>query len=129
IIHGAIVNAATGDHLTRNAGNLRDLGRNRKTRIFEPLPASENLVDPPALAVVFEQANAQLDDFVTRGIRAGGFDIYYGGYKLRNVIGWVVFGQRLQSTGDTIITAFDERPSHLLQCWVHFPDMGRLALN
>jgi hypothetical protein len=36
----------------------------------------------------------------------------------------MVFSQRPQPIGDTIITAFDERPGHLFECRVHFVDMG-----
>jgi hypothetical protein len=40
------------------------------------------------------------------------------------VVGLMVFSQRPQPIGDTIITAFDERPGHLFECRVHFVDMG-----
>jgi hypothetical protein len=109
IVYGAIVNPVTGDQLIGYSGNVRYFGRNGNARIFEPFPGTENFVNPPALTVVFEEAEAELDDFVTIGIRAGGFHIHYGGDELWTVIGWVVFGPRLQPTGDTIIAALDER--------------------
>jgi len=61
---------ATGDHLIGNTGNLRDLGRDRRPRIFKPLPRAQNFVDPPVLAVVFEEADAEFDDLVAIGIVA-----------------------------------------------------------
>jgi hypothetical protein len=38
----------------------------------------ENFVDPPALTVVFEEADAELDDLVAIGVDAGGLDIHDG---------------------------------------------------
>jgi hypothetical protein len=38
IVDGMIVDAATGDHFIGNAGDIRDLGRDRKPRIFKPFP-------------------------------------------------------------------------------------------
>ncbi len=50
-------------------------------------------------------------------------DIHDGSDKLWTVVGWVIFGLRLHPTGDTIITALDERPGHLFECRVHFADI------
>ena len=38
IVDGMMVDAATGDHFIGNAGDIRDLGRDRKPRIFKPFP-------------------------------------------------------------------------------------------
>jgi hypothetical protein len=62
----------TRDHLIGNAGNFCDLARDGKAGIFEPLPGAENFVDPPALTVIFEEADAEFDDLVAIGARAGG---------------------------------------------------------
>ena len=72
IVDGTIVNAATGDHLIGDAGNVRDLRRDQKTGIFEPLPGAENFIDPPALTVIFEQADAEFDDLVAIRVGASG---------------------------------------------------------
>jgi hypothetical protein len=98
IVDGVFVYAVTGDHRIGNAGDLRDLRRDRKTRIFEPFPPAEHFVDPPALTVVFEKADSEFDDFVAIWIRAGGFDIDDRGDELWNIIGWMVFG--LESLAD-----------------------------
>ena len=82
----------TGDHLIGDAGDPRDLRRDRKTGIFEPLPRAENFVDPPVLTVIFEEADAEFDDPVAIGVGAGGFHIHDGGDELWSVIGWVVLG-------------------------------------
>src|SRR5215831_16976641 len=82
IVDGAIVDAVAGDHCIGNAGNSRDLGRNRNSGVFEPLPSAKNLVDLPALPVVFEKANPEFDDLVAIGIGAGGLDIDGGGDEL-----------------------------------------------
>ncbi len=66
IVDGSIVNAMTGDHLICDAGNVRNLRRDRETGIFEPLPGAENFVDPPSLTVIFEAADAEFDDLVAR---------------------------------------------------------------
>ena len=108
IVDNAIVDAVTGDHLIGDAGDLRDLRWDRKTGIFEPLPGAENFVDPPALMVIFEDADAVLDDFVAGGAYASGLDIHDSGYELGTGIGWVIFGLRFQPTGNTIIAALDE---------------------
>jgi hypothetical protein len=78
IVDGSIVNAVTGDQMIGNAGNGRDFRQNGKARIFGPLPGGENFVDPPALTVVFEEADAELDDLVAIGVGAGGLDIHDG---------------------------------------------------
>jgi hypothetical protein len=131
IVDGAILYAMTGDHLIGNAGNVRDLRRNRKAGIFEPLPGAENFIDPPALTVIFEQADAEFDDLVALGIDAGRLDIHDGGDELWAVIGWVVFGPRLQPTGDTILAALDERSGHLFERVLHTADMAKskIAFN
>src|SRR6266446_4034922 len=95
ILDHSIINALTGDHLIGNAGNVRYLRRDRKAGVFEPLPGTENLVDPPFLTVIFEEANGEFDDPVTIGIGTGRLDIHHGGHELWTVIGWVVFGLRL----------------------------------
>jgi len=123
IVDGSIVNAVTRDHLIGNAGNLRDLRWDRKAGIFEPLPGAENFVDPPVLTVIFEEADAKFDDPVGIGIRTGGFHIHDGDDELWTVIGWVVFGLRLQPTGNTIIAALDERAGHLFQRIPHLADV------
>src|SRR4029077_20988831 len=79
IVHGPIIYALTSDHLIGNAGNVRDFWWDRKAGIFEPLPGAENFVDPPVLTVIFEEADAKLDDLVALGIGAGGFHIHHGG--------------------------------------------------
>ena len=112
---GCIVDAVTGDHLIGNAGDFCDLARDRKAGIFEPLPGAENLVDPPALTVIFEKADAEFDDLVAIRIGAGRLDIHDSGDELGAVIGWVVFGLGLQPTGNTIIAALDERLNHLFE--------------
>jgi hypothetical protein len=61
------------DHLVGNPGNIRDLRRDRKNGIFKPLPGADNLVDPPVLTVIFEEADAEFDDLVAIGVDAGGF--------------------------------------------------------
>ena len=95
IVDGVIVNAVTGDHLIGNAGNFRDLRWDRKAGIFEPLPGTENFVDPPALTLIFEEADAEFDNPIAIGVGAGGFHIHDGGDELWTVIGWVVFRLRL----------------------------------
>src|ERR1700758_3135704 len=89
IVDSAIVDAVTSDHLTGNPGNLCDLRRDGKAGIFKPLPGAENFVNPPVLAVIFEEADAEFDDLVGIGIGAGGLDIHDGGDKLWNLVGWV----------------------------------------
>ena len=126
LVDGAIVDAVTGDHLVGNAGDLRDLGWDRNAGIFEPFPAAENSVDPPALTIVFKEADAKLDDFVAIGICAGGFHIHNGSDELGTVVGWVVFGLWLQPTGDTIVAALDERAGHLFECRFHVADIANL---
>jgi hypothetical protein len=37
----------------------------------------------------------------------------------------MVLDLRPQSTGDTIIAAFDKRPGHLFECGFHLTDVGR----
>src|SRR5882757_9333363 len=117
----------TGDHRIGDAGNGRDLGRNWTSGIFEPLPGAENFVDSPVLTVVFEEADAEFDNSVAIGTGAGGFYIYNGSNEFRNVVGWVVFGLRLQSTGDTIVAALDERASHLFERRFHVADIARCS--
>jgi hypothetical protein len=51
-------------------------------------PGAENFVDPPGLTVMFEEADAEFDDLVAIGARAGAFDIHDGD-ELLNVVGWV----------------------------------------
>jgi hypothetical protein len=75
IIDGAIVDALTGDHLIGNAGDLDDFRRDRKAGIFEPFPSAENFVDPPVLAVIFEQVDAEFDDLVAIRVGASRFHI------------------------------------------------------
>jgi hypothetical protein len=58
IVDGSIVDAVTGDHLIGDAGNGRDVRRDGKAGIFEPLPGAQDSVDPPALPVIFEEAEA-----------------------------------------------------------------------
>jgi len=70
VVYDAIIDAMTGNHRIGNAGNLRDLRRDRKTRVIEPFPRAEEFVDPPVLAVVFEEADAEFDDLVAIGIVA-----------------------------------------------------------
>ena len=123
IVDGAIVDAVTDDHLIGNAGNLRDLGRDRNAGIFEPLPGAENFVDPSALTVIFEEADAEFDDFVAIGVGAGSFHVDDGGDEPRTIVGWVIFGLGLQSIGDAIIAAFDKRPSHLFERIPHLADV------
>jgi hypothetical protein len=53
---------------------------------------------------------------------------YDGGDELWAVIGWVVFGLRLQPTGDTIIAALDERPGHLFERVLHTADMAKCKI-
>src|SRR6266404_4295467 len=86
IVDGPIVNAVTGDHLIGNAGNVRDIRRDRKAGIFEPLPGAQNLVDPPGLSVIFEEADCEFDDLVAFGIDAGGLDIHEGGDELWDTV-------------------------------------------
>ena len=93
IVDGLLVDALTGDHLIGDAGDVRDLRRDREAWIFEPLPGAEDFVDPPGLAVIFEEADAKFDDLVVVGVGAGGLDIHDGGDELWNIIGWMVFGQ------------------------------------
>jgi hypothetical protein len=88
-------------------------------------------IDPPGLTVIFEEADAKLDDFVAIGIDAGGLDIHDGSDELWAVIGWVVFGLWLQPTGDTILAALDERSGHLFERVLHTADMAKskIAFN
>src|SRR5215472_13556364 len=125
IVDSVIVDAFTGDHLVGNASNLRDLRRDRDAGVFEPLPGAEDFVDPPALTVIFEEADPEFDNLVVIRVGAGGFHIHDGGNELWTVIGWVVFGQRPQPTGDAIIAAFDERPGHLFECLFHVADIAK----
>ena len=60
-------------------------------------------------AVVFEQADGEFDNLVAIRVGASGFYIHDGGDELWTTIGWVVLGLRLQSSGDAIIAALDER--------------------
>ena len=126
IVDGSIVNAVTGDHLIGNAGNLRDLGRDRKLRIFKPLPETENPVNPPALPFILKQADPEFDDFVVIGIGAGGFDIDGGSNELWTGVGWGIFSQSAQPTGDTIISALSQQPGHLFECGFHSADIADL---
>jgi|SRR5271163_477172 len=89
IVDGAFVNPVIGDHLIGDAGNGRDLRRDGKAGIFEPLPGAENLVDPTVLTVVFEEADSEFDDLVAIRIGAGGLDIHDSGDELWTVIEWV----------------------------------------
>jgi hypothetical protein len=73
-----------------------------------PIPGTEDFVNPPGLTVVFEEADADFDDLVAIGIRAGGLDIHDSGDELVTAIGWVVFGLRLQPTRDPILATLDE---------------------
>src|SRR5262245_35206511 len=75
------------------------------------------------LLVILEQANPEFDDFVGIRVRAGRFDIYDRGDEFRGVIGRIVLGLRLQPTGDTVITAVDERSSHLFERRFHVADV------
>jgi hypothetical protein len=77
----------TGDHLIGNAGDLRDLGRDRHAGIFEPFRGAEDFADPPVLTVLSEQADAEFDNPVAIRVGAGGFHIHDGGDKLWAVIG------------------------------------------
>jgi len=129
IADSGIINPATSDHLIGDAGNSRDLGRDRETGIFEPLPGAENFVDSPGLTVVFEEADPEFDDLVAIGIGAGGFYIHDGGDELWAAIGWVVFRPRLQPTADAILAALDERPSHLFQRVPHRADVPNRLLS
>src|SRR6266404_57261 len=70
ILDHSIINALTGDHLIGNAGNVGDLRRDRKAGAFEPFPGAEDFVNPPVLTVIFEEADAKLDDLVAIGIGA-----------------------------------------------------------
>jgi len=100
VVYDAIIDAMTGNHRIGNAGDLRDLRRDRKTRVIEPFPRAEEFVDPPVLAVVFEEADTEFYNFVAIGVGGGGLDIDHGGDELWNIVGRVVFGQRPQPTGD-----------------------------
>ncbi len=102
IVDGSIIDAVTGDHLIANTGDLRDLGRDRESGIFEPLPGAQDFVDPATLTVVFEEADAEFDDLVAIRIGAGGLDIHDSGDELGTVVGRMVFGVWLQPTGDSI---------------------------
>jgi hypothetical protein len=106
-------------------------GLNRNRLSETPKFAAENSVDPPVLTVIFEQADAEFDDLVALGIDAGRLDIHDGGDELWAVIGWVVFGLRLQPTGDTILAALDERSGHLFERVLHTADMAKskIAFN
>ena len=103
----------------------------KKPGSSKPLPGAENFVDPPALTVIFEEADAEFDDLVAIGIGAGGLRIHDGGDELWTVIGRVVFRPRLQPTGDTIVAALDERPGHLFERVLHTADMAKskIAFN
>ena len=76
-----------------------------KGRDLRTTPRSQELcIDPPGLAVIFEEADAKLDDFVAIGIDAGGLDIHDGSDELWAVIGWVVFGLiRSKGVADTVL--------------------------
>ena len=79
IVDGSIVDSVTSDHLIGDAGNGRDLRRDRNAGIFKPLPGAENFVDPPILPTIFEEAEGEFDDLVTIGSSAGRLDIHDGG--------------------------------------------------
>jgi len=81
------------NHCIGNAGDLRDLRRDRTPRIFQPFPRAEDFVDPSALPVILKQADPESDDFVAIGVNTSGLDIHDGGDELWNIIGWMVFGQ------------------------------------
>src|SRR6516165_1520814 len=125
IVDTVIVDALTGDHLVGNAGDLDDLSWDRKTRIFEPLPAAQNSIDSPALPIVLEEADAQFDNLVAIGVGSRCFDIYDSGDELRGAIMRVVFGLRFQPTTNPIIAAFGKRSSHLFECRFHVAHIGR----
>ena len=125
VVDSVIVDALSGDHLVGNAGDLDDLGWDRKTRIFEPLPAAQNFVNLPALPIVLEGADAQFDNLVAIGIGSRGFDIHDSGDELRRAIRRVVLGLRFQPTTNPIIAALDERSSHLFERRFHVTDIGR----
>jgi len=95
IVDGAIVDAMSGHHLIGDPGQAGDLGRDRKAGAFEPLPWSENLVDPPVVPAIFEEADGEFDDPVTIGVGTGGLDIHHGGNEFWIVVWRVVFGLRL----------------------------------
>jgi hypothetical protein len=122
IVDRSIINPVSRDHLIRDVSNLCDLTRDRKTGIFEPFPGTEHFVDPPVLTVIFEGANPEFDDFVAIGVGAGSFDIHHGGDELWNVVGRVVFGLSVQSTGYAITAALDERSGHLFESRFHVGD-------
>jgi hypothetical protein len=92
IVDSGIINAVTGHHLVRVAGQVRNFGWNRKSGVFEPLPGAEHLVYPPVMPAVLERANAQLDDLISIRIGASRLDIDDGGDELRGVVRSVVFG-------------------------------------
>ena len=71
IVDGLIVDPLTGDHLIGNAGDVRDLRRDRAAGIFEPLPGAKDFVDPSGQTIIFEQANVKLDDLVVVGVGGG----------------------------------------------------------
>jgi hypothetical protein len=100
IVDGTIINAVTGNHLIGDVGNRRDLGWDRKTGIFEPLPGAENVVDPPVLTVVFEEADAEFDDLIAIEVRGGGFHIHDSGDDLGPLSGawYSACGSRRQVT-------------------------------
>jgi hypothetical protein len=50
--------------------------------------------------VIFEEAHTEFDNPVALRIGAGGFHVHDGGDELWTIIGWVVFGLRLQPTGE-----------------------------
>ena len=61
IVDGLIVNALISDHRIDKAGYVRDFGLDREARIFEPLPRTQNPVDPTGLTVILEEADAETE--------------------------------------------------------------------
>ena len=73
------------------------------------------LVDQPVLTVIFEDADPEFDNPVAIGVGACGFHIQDGCGEFWTVVGWVIFGLRLQSTGDAIMAALDERSGRVFR--------------
>ena len=82
IVDGLIVDDTTRDRFVGDAGDVRDLARDREAGIFEPLPGAKDFVDLPGLSVILEEANAELDNLVAVWVGAGGLNIHDGGDEL-----------------------------------------------
>jgi hypothetical protein len=92
IIYGTIVNALAGDHFIGDPGDFRDLRRDRKAGIFEPLPGTKYLIDPSLMRLYSNRLMPSSIILVALRIGACRLDIDDGRDEFWGIVGWVVMG-------------------------------------